>query len=653
MDKLINSIKAQLSDFDDDFYNEIIKNDYSKKSKIYKTLSKLNQIYLKINLLDNFELYKNFINIVMCVYDKVINLNSNKFEEFLLKHFSAFDFFRIEDNLQKEVFINNDFYKKYCLICKQLPKSIFVANQIYKNAKNYKYISFDIFDTLVFRPYENPVDLFEHLGSVNNINNFKELRVKAEQKARELNNFKEVTIDEIYLNLPQELMFLKELEIKLEKQVLSANVRFVKLINDLKTKNKTIIITSDMYLNEKTIEEILKINNINYDYLFLSSKYRKTKHDGDLFEEIIKKLNINYCEVLHIGDNKHADYNNALKLGLKSILINKYKDEIQLNNCVKNNLVFNIHYHLLKMQKYHNRLEFWEEIGYRYAGILALFVANLTSKNAEQNKCNSIFFIARDGFLVQKFYRLLDNKLPSFYIYLSRHIANQLKQDVYQEFFKSYLLGKCKNYGKIQMLDIISVNFSAQKGLLNFFKNDDIHATYIMVGKEKFNLNLDYVLEINDFNFLNIFLIETLLSAPTPSIKGFNNNYIPKYGDIDNNEKIRCEIYKKITKGAILFAYDVKKYNLNEIFKRLDDLRNDVFEYLQDYMLNASKEDLIRIKNLKHADNEANDSFVGMDKHFYNYRRVYYRNVRKRDLKYFLKYVFYKYKMKLIEKLCH
>ena len=48
----------------------------------------------------------------------------------------------------------------------------------------YEVISFDIFDTLIFRPFSEPTDLFFFLGEKLEILDFKRLRMQAEAEAR-------------------------------------------------------------------------------------------------------------------------------------------------------------------------------------------------------------------------------------------------------------------------------------------------------------------------------------------------------------------------------------------------------------------------------------------------------------------------------------
>ena len=52
---------------------------------------------------------------------------------------------------------------------------------------SYDVISFDIFDTLIFRPFSEPTDLFYFVGEQLGIMNFKELRKKWNKKQEKKN----------------------------------------------------------------------------------------------------------------------------------------------------------------------------------------------------------------------------------------------------------------------------------------------------------------------------------------------------------------------------------------------------------------------------------------------------------------------------------
>lgn len=56
-----------------------------------------------------------------------------------------------------------------------------------KGLMSYDVISFDVFDTLLFRPFSSPSDLFMLVGERLDIMDFTQIRLQAEEEARQKN----------------------------------------------------------------------------------------------------------------------------------------------------------------------------------------------------------------------------------------------------------------------------------------------------------------------------------------------------------------------------------------------------------------------------------------------------------------------------------
>ena len=66
-------------------------------------------------------------------------------------------------------------------------------NSMIQMIKNYKYVSFDIFDTIIVRAVPNPLDVFDVVGDVikNRLDcefDFKRSRIDAEKNTNEIMN---------------------------------------------------------------------------------------------------------------------------------------------------------------------------------------------------------------------------------------------------------------------------------------------------------------------------------------------------------------------------------------------------------------------------------------------------------------------------------
>ena len=95
-----------------------------------------------------------------------------------------------------------------------------------KDLLTYDIISFDIFDTLILRPFARPDDLFMIVGNRLGVPEFYRIRKEAEEKARNIasiiNGIREVTIHDIYKiiedrsGIPAEKGIQVEFEVELE-----------------------------------------------------------------------------------------------------------------------------------------------------------------------------------------------------------------------------------------------------------------------------------------------------------------------------------------------------------------------------------------------------------------------------------------------------
>ena len=200
-------------------------------------------------------------------------------------------------------------------------------------AKEYDVISFDIFDTLIYRDVGSPENIFDYISDEAkrrgiSIDHFKEKRILAERIVRRNYCENEITLNDIYHffmvnhKLEKESVeTLKEIEIVEEKKHCFSRSKMQTIYENAVGK-KRIIITSDMYLEADVIRQILAQAGIrSFDKLYLSSHYGMTKRSGKLFERLIVEENVLPNKIVHIGDNPISDYLSAKKNGLQAILI--------------------------------------------------------------------------------------------------------------------------------------------------------------------------------------------------------------------------------------------------------------------------------------------------------------------------------------------
>lgn len=298
-------------------------------------------------------------------------------------------------------------------------------------------ISFDIFDTLLLRPYLSPKDLFLHIEKEHNLEGFFKARILAEKKARKANLYvDDITIDHIYENISSKFKEIKQIELDWEYKVLHQNPEFKLIWDYAQNKNKKIIVISDMYLPSSFLEKLLKKNGFEkYEKLYVSSEYGETKKTGKLFKIAISELNINANKIVHFGDNKVGDYKKPKEIGIKCLLypqvnkqfLNDNKREEIFSNKHQGNLGNSILISLFawRWQKKNLGLmvdNYWENMGYKYAAPLTYSYARWIECTSKLLGINHILFVARDGYLLKKNFDSFNGNIKTTYIYAPRII---------------------------------------------------------------------------------------------------------------------------------------------------------------------------------------------------------------------------------------
>ena len=135
--------------------------------------------------------------------------------------------------------------------------------KIKSSIKSVKVISFDLFDTLFYRPYLNPNDLFYHLEMNQKRPSYANHRIITEKNTRILSSREEIKYDEIYDNIDENFRDMKDKELCLEFNSLLLNEEIKDLYDYAKSLEKKLIFISDMYLPVRFIEKLLNKFDIN------------------------------------------------------------------------------------------------------------------------------------------------------------------------------------------------------------------------------------------------------------------------------------------------------------------------------------------------------------------------------------------------------
>ncbi len=302
----------------------------------------------------------------------------------------------------------------------------------------YDVVSFDIFDTLIFRSFSTPKDILTLLGEKHNIFKFYTIRRECEFRVRERKKkqslISEVTFEEIYEEIEKYTGLDKNIgmqaEIDLELELIKPNPYMLEVFNILKSNNKKIILTSDMYLPKDAVESLVKkCGYSGYIDLLVSSEYGQTKGSGDLYN-IVKEKYPNQ-KIIHVGDSHHADVEMAKKHNIESI----YYSNVNVNGKKYRpkymSRLIGSAYEGIVNRKLHNGLDTFShpyEYGYVYGGIYVLGFMNYVKEYCKKNGITKILFVARDGKIYKKVFEEISS-IENEYLLYSRitHVRINIK----------------------------------------------------------------------------------------------------------------------------------------------------------------------------------------------------------------------------------
>ena len=333
----------------------------------------------------------------------------------------------------------------------------------------YDVVSFDVFDTLLFRSVAEPKDAFLLLEQQNRTFDFALLRARAESEVRsELEvriGSRDANIYEIYEYIERETGIqakkLIEDEFSLEKKLCFANEYMKTIFEILKEQGKEIILISDMYYPEKMLRELLSTCGYEgYSKLYVSCDYRMSKRKGNLYKKVQNDFGIE-TTICHVGDNKEVDIVVAAKEGLFTTYYrnvnaigrgNRPKDMSPLIKSFYSGIVNSWIHGTEKL--YSPQYEY----GFIYGGIYILGYVNWIHQYVQKNNIEKVLFLARDSDILKDVYDLLYTDIPSEYLYWGRlpSFKYMLEEDRYG-FLKRNIQDRVNRKSKITIDTLLSL----------------------------------------------------------------------------------------------------------------------------------------------------------------------------------------------------
>lgn len=496
--------------------------------------------------------------------------------------------------------------------------SLELERKFYNLINDVDVISFDIFDTLLIRPYSEPKDLFLHLEKLFNKENFCSKRVIAEKAARlEQCSDEDIEFNEIYKKLHKQYIDLEKTELDLEAQVLKPNPLILNIYKIAVESGKTIIATSDMYLSEDFLRNILEKNGfLAVSKIYVSSKYKKCKGSKNLFKVVLDDMQLPSQKVLHVGDSLSVDYFRAKECGLKSIVIPKITDlneKLWIKRLEKikkdsNLLEISVLNSFFARYFYKNK-KYWQRIGYCLGGPFVVAYLQKIIELSKKNNIDTLLFVSRDGYILREAYNIFagDKLLDNHYVYAPRimdlkcfldyknvpdylqsllsiaknicpkiseipkdykeaqKLFNEYKSDLEpwaennKKEYSDYLYSLGIRGNRIATVDMTTGAFSSLSFLTKFFKEKLIMGFFSCAFGEsvKFDYHIFYNKLLGNKDTAMVNLSEFLITAPElPCVDMVDKS--PVFMDINKYEQKKLDVYPEIMEGILDFVREYK-----------------------------------------------------------------------------------------------
>jgi FMN phosphatase YigB (HAD superfamily) len=394
-------------------------------------------------------------------------------------------------------------------------------------------VSFDIFDTLLFRKYPKHSDVFEVIGEhplpkslFGSPSSFSQYRKNAEKIAYEkLQEGEEITLDTIYSIFPYSPSILQELisiELECECNAIVTNPQIDRWIDMAYQAGKKVILISDMYLSVSQLDKVglSRLNSRSMiSEIFVSNEHGLKKVTGNLFVHIQKKLEIEFCQQFHIGDHPRADDEVPSNLGIHTLRYaiepttakSLYYESVYLHDPLHSG--HHCRMITLLLNPYNDsKQRFYYSLGAAFFGPVLWEFSHWLAKIYHDQKLEQLNFLMREGDTFAHYFSKLYPNVSTNLIYASRQSTflpsldedniNSLNFHLYkaftiENFYTTYNLAindplideyknvLCKNASSINVLNT---------DLLDYFMNDiyqrvkEIHG----IAEKQKKLLLDY-----------------------------------------------------------------------------------------------------------------------------------------------------------------
>lgn len=450
--------------------------------------------------------------------------------------------------------------------------------------------SYDIFDTLITRITYSPKGIFyiiqEKLQKLPRfseyfIGNFAAIRTEAEKHAKQDSEYvgrEDVYLKDIYTAMrdyeelsDEDIDFLVKLEQQTEYDCIVPIDKNISELKDHVKNNDKVILISDMYLSEEVIRNML----INIDEVFkeipiyVSCDYEMRKSTGRLYALLHEKMHVEYKDWVHIGDNYKSDFLIPKTLGINCEYrqnwveynwIKEYKSKYEINS-----LEFQLGFGIARYLCINSEKDELKQLGLSFSGMVLYGYVNWIIQEAVKNGHEELYFIARDGYILQKIAdKIIKNnnlEIKTKYIYGSRKVWRDVDTDTKKDNLIKYFEQNIAFDKNIAFIDAngFGISLANVASILNDLWKKPI-PVYLFSFHRRINTKK---CRFHNYCYNQTGLIELLSSATHGSTIAYENAdgvIVPVLENDDNAENIN-----KYIEGVLLYSD-----TLYETLKKLD-----------------------------------------------------------------------------------
>lgn len=211
------------------------------------------------------------------------------------------------------------------------------AERVLDSHKGIRALTVDFFDTLVTRSVAQPTHVFalieKRLVAERGARwvGYAADRVMAEEQSRrwkrEIDEHEDVTLDDILRELAvmrgltvADRELLDELERHIEIEVARPVPFGTAIVNEARRRGLPVFIVSDNYMPAAHLVDFARAAGIQVDVgsVIVSCENGAMKHDGSLWPVVLRRVNAEPSEILHVGDLSGADGEIPSRLGFRT-----------------------------------------------------------------------------------------------------------------------------------------------------------------------------------------------------------------------------------------------------------------------------------------------------------------------------------------------